>query len=288
MSNSSVIAGSRPRPHAEETQLAAWARDEHARRVAARRRQRLLVWALRIGLLAFGLLVWQLISLASPSSAITISSPSAVFNYLEEQVPTAGYWENIGITVEEAAIGFVLSGVAAVAFAFVLSASKLITDVVNPVLNFLNSLPRIAFAPLFIAWFGLGQLPQLVLVFTLCFFVVLNGALVGLATVDPDLKILSEQLGVNHRSFFIKVRWPNAVPSIFGSLRLSLIYAFLAAVTGEMLTGNAGAGAAIATQSGLLQMNAVFGILFTLGVVVSVAVELLRTVELRLCRWQGS
>lgn len=274
------------RPRTDEAELTVWARQEQARRVRSRRRYRAWVWSLRTALLALALASWSLMSSDSASSAITISSPGAVFDYLKDQLPSVDYWKNIGVTVREAGIGFILSGVAAVLFAFVLSSTRMIADVVNPLLNFLNSLPRIAFAPLFIAWFGLGELPQIVLVFTLCFFVVLNGAMVGLTNVDPDLKLLSEQLGVNHRSYFTKVRWPNAVPSIFGALRLSLIYAFLAAVTGEMLTGNAGAGAEIAKQSGLLQMNAVFGVLFTLGVVVSISVEVLRAVESRLCRWQ--
>lgn len=274
------------RPRTEEMQLAAWASKEQRSRLRSRRRHRAVVWALRTGVIVLGLLAWQGLSSDSASSAITVSSPGAVFAYLMQGLPRSEYWTNIGVTVKEAGIGFALSAVAAVLFAFLLSTSKLITDVMNPLLNFLNSLPRIAFAPLFIVWFGLGELPQIVLVFTLCFFVVLNGAMVGLVGIDPDLKLLSEQLGASHRSFFTKVRWPNAVPSIFAALRLSLIYAFLAAITGEMLTGNAGAGAEIAKQSGLLQMDAVFGILFTLGVVVSVSVELLRSVELRLCRWQ--
>ncbi|WP_406385140.1 ABC transporter permease [Streptomyces sp. NBC_01618] len=281
-----TLAATAARPRTEEADLATWATEEQGRRVRSRRRHRTWVWSLRIGLLATGLLIWQLLASDSASSAITISSPGAVFDYLREQLPTSEYWTNIGVTMKEAGIGFGLSAVAAVFFAFLLSSSPLVTDVMNPLLNFLNSLPRIAFAPLFIAWFGLGELPQIVLVFTLCFFVVLNGAMVGLASVDPDLKLLSEQLGVNHRSYFTKVRWPHAVPSIFGALRLSLIYSFLGAMTGEMLTGNAGAGAEIAKQSGLLQMDAVFGILFTLGVVVSISVELLRAVESRLCRWQ--
>lgn len=271
----------------DETSIESWARAEQRRRRARRRRRRGIVWTVRGVAAAVALALWQWVgSNTGEAGAITTSNPAAVFDYLVANWPTREFWTDIEVTSREAGLGFGLSAAAAFVAAFLLSLSSVVADAVHPMLDFLNSLPRIAFAPVFIAWFGLGERPQVVLVITLCFFVVLNGAVAGLSSVDADLRLLSRQLGAGRRAVFLKVTLPGSAPSVFGSLRLALIYSFLAAVTGEMLTGSVGAGAAIAMNSGLLNMDAVFGVLLTLGLVVTGAVGCLRLVERRALAWQ--
>lgn len=263
-----------------------WLEQEARRQVVQKQRYTLSVWAWRIAVIVVFLGIWQYVADAGWINKFFISSPSDVGVFFVKNLDKASFWADAWITVQETLWGFVVSGILGVLVAFVLVQSKLLRDVLDPILNFLNSLPRVAFAPLFVAFFGLGMLSKIVLAFSLCFFIVLNGALTGLGSIDPDLRLLTRQLGANRVQYFVKLVVPNALPSIFAALRLSLIYGFLAVVVGEMIGSNRGLGQQIAYFSGVLRTDAVFGLLFVLGVIATFAVELLRKIESYLLRWQ--
>lgn len=263
-----------------------WLEQESRRQARGRRNEVLSIWAWRIAVIAALLGLWEWVSRSGLVSSFFISSPSEITAFLTGHVQTAGFWTDVSITVEETLWGFAAAGVAGVLCAFVLVQSRMLREVLDPILSFLNSLPRVAFAPLFIAFFGLGMLSKIVLAFSLCFFIVLNGALTGLGSIDPDLNVLTRQLGASRLQYFTKLVVPNALPSIFAALRLSLIYGFLAVVVGEMIGSNQGLGQQIAYYSGVLRTDAVFGLLFVLGLIATVAVEALRKIESYLLRWQ--
>ncbi|NWL26325.1 ABC transporter permease [Paenarthrobacter ureafaciens] len=244
------------------------------------------VWALRVLVIGGALALWQSLVAVGWLDPFVVSSPQAVGTFLLENLGTGKFWADVQVTVLATLIGFIVASIAGVAAAFVLAQSKHLHDVVDPILTFFNSMPRVAFAPLFVVWFGLGITSKIVLAFSLCFFIVLSGALVGLTQVDSDLNTITRQLGANRRQHFLKLVLPNALPSIAASLRLALIYGFLAVVVGEMIGSSSGLGQQIAFYSGVLRMDAVFGILLVLGILVSAAVALLRMVENYFLRWQ--
>jgi len=278
---------SHPRNHAmQDLNKQSWLQQETRKQVVERQRYALSVWAWRIAVIVVLLGIWQYAADAGWVNKFFISSPSDVGTFLFNNLYKAAFWADAWITVQETLWGFAVAGILGVLAAFVLVQSKLLRDVMDPILNFLNSLPRVAFAPLFVAFFGLGMMSKIVLAFSLCFFIVLNGALTGLGSIDPDLRLLTRQLGANRVQYFVKLVVPNALPSIFAALRLSLIYGFLAVVVGEMIGSNRGLGQQIAYYSGVLRTDAVFALLFVLGVIATVAVELLRRIESYLLRWQ--
>lgn len=278
---------SHPRNHAmQDLNKQSWLQQETRKQVVEKQRYALSVWVWRIAVIVVLLGIWQYVADAGWVNKFFISSPSDVGAFLFNNLYKAAFWADVWITVQETLWGFAVAGILGVLVAFVLVQSKLLRDVLDPILNFLNSLPRVAFAPLFVAFFGLGMMSKIVLAFSLCFFIVLNGALTGLGSIDPDLRLLTRQLGANRIQYFVKLVVPNALPSIFAALRLSLIYGFLAVVVGEMIGSNRGLGQQIAYYSGVLRTDAVFALLFVLGVIATVAVELLRKIESYLLRWQ--
>ncbi len=278
---------SHPRNHAmQDLNKQSWLQQETRKQVVEKQRYTLSVWVWRIAVIVVLLGIWQYAADAGWVNKFFISSPSDVGAFLFNNLYKAAFWADVWITVQETLWGFAIAGILGVLVAFVLVQSKLLRDVLDPILNFLNSLPRVAFAPLFVAFFGLGMMSKIVLAFSLCFFIVLNGALTGLGSIDPDLRLLTRQLGANRVQYFVKLVVPNALPSIFAALRLSLIYGFLAVVVGEMIGSNRGLGQQIAYYSGVLRTDAVFALLFVLGVIATVAVELLRKIESYLLRWQ--
>ena len=244
------------------------------------------VWACRVALVASALVLWQIAANRRWIDPFFISSPADVGAFLAEVIAERSFWADVLLTLQETLLGFAAAGVVGILAAFLLAQSRLLEDVLDPILSFLNSLPRVAFAPLFVAFFGLGMLSKVILAFSLCFFIVLNGTLTGLANVDPDMDLLTRQLGASRTQRFVKLLVPNALPNIFAALRLSLIYGFLAVVVGEMIGANSGLGQQIALYSGLLRTDAVFGLLLVLGVIATLSVEILRLIERRLLRWQ--
>lgn len=163
-------------------------------------------------------------------------------------------------------IAFALSGVAGVTAGLVLFELPRLKRTIDPILTALNSMPRIALAPIFILWFGIGIASKVALAFSLGFFIVLISTYGGIRNVDPTLIRLSRSLGCTSSQQFMKIMLPWAIPSVFAGLKLALIYSFLGVVTSEMLASKVGLGQLIMYYSGILRMDAVLGILFVMAV----------------------
>ena len=237
-----------------------WLRSELAAQSAQRRYHVIAVWIWRLVLIGSFLAIWQIAAQNKWIDPFFISSPTAVGRFLVQSAISVNFWLDVSVTVQETLIGVVIAAIAGIVAAFVLAQSRLLQDIVDPILSFLNSLPRVAFAPLFVAFFGLGMFSKVVLAFSLCFFIVLEGALTGIKGIDPDLVLLTRQIGASRLQHYMKLVIPNALPSIFAAFRLSLIYGFLAVVVGEMIGANNGLGQQIAYFSGVLRTDAVFGL----------------------------
>ena len=172
------------------------------------------------------------------------------------------------------------------AVGFLLAQSDIARDATRPFLIILNSMPRIALAPLLIIWLGLGMGSKIAVGLSLTFFVVLNGTLVGVDSVDPDLRLLSRQLGLTRGEIFRKIVLPSSVVSIFAALNLGLVYGFLGVVVAEMLAAPKGLGHAIQYHAGVLQTDAVLGIVLFLALLVTAFVFLLDMLERHFLRWR--
>jgi NitT/TauT family transport system permease protein len=163
-------------------------------------------------------------------------------------------------------MAFVLSAVAGILAGLLLVELPGMKRMVDPFLTALNSMPRIALAPIFILWFGIELTSKVALAFSLGFFIVLMSTFAGMRNVDPVLLRLSRSLGCSPWQQFTKITLPWAVPSVFAGLKLALIYSFLGVVTSEMLASKLGLGQLIMYYSGVLRMDAVLGILLVMAV----------------------
>lgn len=163
-------------------------------------------------------------------------------------------------------IAFVLSGVTGILAGLLLVELPGLKRLVDPFLTALNSMPRIALAPIFILWFGIELASKVALAFSLGFFIVLMSTFAGIRNVDPVLLRLSRSLGCSPWQQFTKITLPWAIPSVFAGLKLALIYSFLGVVTSEMLASKLGLGQLIMYYSGLLRMEAVLAILLVMAV----------------------
>lgn len=254
-----------------------------ARRV--RRRKRTIIWSGRILLPVMFCAVWELSGRRGWINPLFTSRPTKIAEFLREELPQADIWRNIWVTLQEALLGFGIGATLGILAGLIFIRLPLFHGIMSPYLTLLNSLPRIALAPLFILWFGLGQQSKVMLVISLVFFIVLGATLGAMGNVDPDLTRLSRVFGFSPRRTFVKVLLPWAVPGIFAGLELALIYALLGAIAGEMLAAKEGLGQQLQYWAAILNTGALLGGLIVFAVVSTMLGVCMKAVGRYLMRW---
>jgi NitT/TauT family transport system permease protein len=156
----------------------------------------------------------------------------------------------------------------------------------NPYLTLLNAMPRIALAPLFLLWFGLGIGSKIALGFSLVFFIVLSATVAGMRGVDSDHLVLSRAIGASPTQMFFKVTLPSAVPVIFSGLRLALIFSLLGVVGAELIAAERGLGQTLAYLQSTFNTNGVMAILFLLAVIGLALTAGMNWLERHLLAWK--
>lgn len=233
------------------------------------------------------LLLWQYVSVNKIIDPIFIGRPSKILHYLYDSIFVSGtLFSDAGWTLSATAISFLLGSVAGIVFGLIFSVWPLAEEFCDPFFTAFNALPRIALAPLFILWFGLGTGSKVALGFSLTFFIVLSNTVAGARSADPDWLILVRMLGATRAQTFFKVTLISAVPTIFSGLRLGLIYSLLGVVGSEIIASQNGLGQKLSYLAGTFNTDGVFGVLFflsILGVALTWAMGLL---EKYLLRWR--
>jgi NitT/TauT family transport system permease protein len=250
-------------------------------------RHRLVLLA-RLVVVATILGVWQGTVEIGLIDAFWISSPLLVIDELWRQLASGEWFNDVAITVFEALIAFVVSSVLGIVAGLLLARSPFWDDVLAPLVLALNSLPRVALAPLIILWFGIGITAKVVTAFTLVFFILLVNTLGGAKNVDNDILTIARLMGASERDILWKVTLPSALPWIFAGLNLGLTYSLLGVIVAEILASNHGLGYVIASSAATFNTAGVFAGLITLAVVAWLFSALMRHVEARLLRWKPS
>jgi NitT/TauT family transport system permease protein len=225
------------------------------------------VYVLRVAVLAVALVGWQLLGTSSAKTSFFISNPVAVWDSLMALLPTSDFWLDVGTTLEEMIIGFVIGGVAGVLLGFLLAFSPTAHRVLDPILNALNSLPRIALASLFILYFGLGLQAKIALVISLVFFPLFLNAYKGATTIDPDYQLLMHTMKAGRVQYVRMVTLPSTVPWLISGAKLGLAQGLGGAVIGEIISAQHGLGAALNIAANAFDTGQEFAILIVLIVI---------------------
>ena len=248
--------------------------------------QRVLI--ARLGVVGTILFIWQGTVSFGLIDPFWISSPALVGKELWQEIVSGDLILNVSITVFEALIAFFVSSALGVAAGLLLARSPFWDEVLAPLILALNSLPRVALAPLIILWFGIGIVAKVVTAFTLVFFILLVNTLGGAKNVDTDILTIARLMGASRRDILWKVTLPSALPWIFAGLNIGLTYALLGVIVAEILASNQGIGYVIASGAANFDTAAVFAGLVTLAVVAWLFSAIMRKVEARLLRWKPS
>jgi len=242
------------------------------------------VW--RLGLLVLGAGAWEAATRFGVVNAFWVSSPSRIVVDLVKRIGGGEVFFHIAVTLYEAFLGFVLGAAVGIVAGFLLARFEELARVLDPFVTALNSLPRVALAPLFILWFGIGITSKVVLAFSLVVFILLVNTYAGAKNVDQDLVIIARLLGASRRQLTMKIILPSSIPWIFAGLRLALAYALIGAVVGEVIVATAGLGFEISHAAGVFNTTGVMSSLIILMVIASLLNEVMKVAEAKLLRWR--
>lgn len=171
------------------------------------------------------------------------------------------------ITTQEILAGYFAAVGVSIPLALLISHSRFMEKSVYPIIVFFQIVPKIAIAPLFIIWFGLGFTPKLLLVFLLSFFPIVVSSIAGFKSVDPDIMDLARSTGASKWMIFRKIRLPSALPSMFTGLKVAAALSATAAVVAEFVASDKGLGYLLLEFNGDLNTSMVFATIVVLSVV---------------------
>jgi NitT/TauT family transport system permease protein len=239
--------------------------------------QRELAPPLRIALAFIGFMaLWELGVRAAGVPEYILPVPSKIFYDLARRWRTLLYGS--AFTVQPMLLGFFAAVVLGVAIALVIAFSRWMQSVIYPLLVFLQIVPKIAVAPLFIIWFGYGLVPKVLLVFLLSFFPVVVSAITAFRSVDPDIMDLARSTGAARMRIFFMVQLPHALPTLFTGFKVAAALAATAAVVAEFVASDRGLGYLLLEYNGNLDTSMSFAAIFVLsalGLALYGAVELI-------------
>ncbi len=235
------------------------------RRVREERRRRQRIWLARAALL-FGILgLWQAVS-GRLISDFFIGKPTEIAETLYVWAISGKLFYHAGITSIEALLGFLLGSLIGISVGVLLGRAQALADVLDPFIMMFYSLPKIALAPMFILWFGIGIDMKIYLTATIVFFLVFLNTYSGVRSVSREQIAIMRLMGASESDILRKVVVPSAITWVFNGLRLSVPYALIGAIVGELIASNQGLGYLLADSSGQFDTSGMFAALIAIMV----------------------
>ncbi|SEJ49487.1 NitT/TauT family transport system permease protein [Variovorax sp. OK212] len=210
---------------------------------------------------------WQLGVDAGWISSFMVGSPAEIWKSLLRGATSGQLWTDSGYTVLEAILGFAIGTVMGSVLGLALWYSPFIARLTEPFIIAINSIPKIAFGPIVILWFGTGLISKVALAVSLTSIVALIAAYQAAKNADLDFQTLLVTLGAGKREIFFKVIVPSSLPAIIATFHINIGFGLVGAVVGEFISSEHGLGHMIFTASGLYDLNTVWAGLFMLMVI---------------------
>lgn len=253
-----------------------------AQRVNQRRIQ--LAGQIAVGVILFG--GWQLASgrLIDP---FFISSPLDVFAKIIHWIERGELFENLAYTLYATVAGFIIGSSLGFALGFSFGRYQRVGAIFDPYITAIYCLPKIALAPLFIMWFGIGIESKVAMSAVIVFFLVFLNTYSGVRDVNPIYIHATRIMGANEWQLLRTVIAPSAAAWVMTGLKVSVPYALIGAVVGEFMSSNRGIGFLIAQSSALFDTAGVFAGLVVLAIVGGTINEGIKRIERHVLRWRG-
>ncbi len=255
-----------------------------------RRRNPKLAWArMAAGRLLFGMALialWQAAAGRIVSHNL-VSSPLAVARVFTEWMVSGSIFFHFAYTLTNTFYGYAVGAVIGILLGFALAEAPAFASVIEPYIMAFNGVPRIAYGPLFIAWFGIERAPKIVLVATIVFFLTFVSTFSGIRLVPQDLINVARVIGGRRLDIYRKVVLPSAVPWIINGLKVSIPFGMVGAIVGEYLASDRGLGYLLSLYSNEYFMAGMIAVIVLLMAVVLLFNQALNWAESRALRWRA-
>ncbi|MCR8635134.1 MULTISPECIES: ABC transporter permease [Paenibacillus] len=236
----------------------------------------------------FLVLVWYVYVVAFDVPAFIVPLPADVGKALIEMFSTQDLMHHFLVTSGEVLAGFVLGIVFGYAIGYLIGKFKFLEDALMPYILLAQTAPKIALAPLFVIWFGLGFTSKLMLIISMVFFPVMLGAIFGLKSVTYNLKCLMQITGLNWWQKIVQVELPHSLPQIFAGLKVGMVQAVIAAIVAEWISGESGLGYLLVFNSTTYNSPMLFASIIYTIVVGIIFYALISFLENRFLFWHDS
>ena len=217
---------------------------------------------------------------------ILLPAPSVVLkDFLSEP---AYFLKHGGYTLLTTFAGFAIAVVGGIACAVGIVYSKFLDRLLSALLVSLNAVPKVALAPLFVIWLGTGTEPKIAIAIMIAIFPIVIDTVLGLKSVDPEMLNLARSCRASPSHVLFKIRFPNALPSIFAGMKVAISFSLVGAIVGEFVAGSIGLGHVIMQSQGTFDTPRVFVALVLLGVLGTILFYLVDLAESLLLPWHVS
>lgn len=191
-------------------------------------------------------------------------------------------------TLGNTLVGFALAVGLGVAAAIAIVSSRFLDRTLYSLLIAMNAVPKVALAPLFVIWLGTGALPKIAIALLIAIFPILINGVLGLRSTDSDMLDMARVNKASRSRMLWKIRFPNALPSLFAGMKVGVSFALIGTIVGEFVAGEAGLGHVILVAQGSFDTSTVFAALTLLGAMGVLLFQLIEWAERRLLGWHAS
>ncbi len=233
-----------------------------------------------VGLLIVVLVLWEVLPTALDIPRYIIPTLSDCLAELQRMYSFDKLLSHTASTALYTVIGFAVGSALGAAIGYLLGMSPFWEKVVSPYILALQIAPKVAFAPLFIMWFGYNSMPKLLVTVLIVFFPVLVNVLQAMRTVDRDLVNLARAYSLSRWQIFLKIEMPSTLPNLMAGLRIASTLSVIGVTVGELVGGNTGLGYLISYGGGQANAAMVFnaiGLLTLIGTVLYMVLERIET-----------
>ena len=239
----------------------------------------------RAGALLAVLLLWQLASVLWGLPDY-ILSPLAILKHFFAALGSQELYADIGASLGRALPGFVIGSALGIALGLAAGVSRTFDGTFSPVVFLTYPVPKIVLLPLFMLWFGIGDLSKVLIIALACFYPVFINAYYGARSTQKILVWSALNMGSGYGRIFRGIVVPSALPQIFAGLRVSLALSFIVMFAAEMINARSGLGHMIRTAENSLRFDLMYVSLVTIAILGYAGDRLLRTARERALAWQ--
>lgn len=260
--------------------------EEHKNYLISLKKQKILIKLTQIFILVVFFAVWELAARMKWIDAFIFSQPSRIINSMYNMILDGSLFYHIGITLGETIIGFLASTILGTIIAIVLWWNSYISEVLEPYLVILNSLPKTALAPILIVWIGNNMKSIVVTAIMTSIVVTILTVWSGFLEVDKDKIKLIKTFGGTKLQTLTKVVLPSSVPTIINALKVNIGLSYVGVIVGEFLVANAGLGYLIVYGSQIFKLDWVMMSVLILAILAAILYKLIVILEHKFLKWR--